>query len=196
MSARGLRNADCGLAGKSDPYCVCEIPGRTDSKKQTSMVNDQLNPEWNHEFGEISCYFLGDSLTFTVKASDPIKPDDFLGKVTLNSDIFFPHGFEGEISLTETGERVEAFLKVKVEVVHPKVRVTLVGAKNLRNADWVGKSDPYCVCEVANKADSKIQSASVAENWNPKWNHEAEILKYQAGDALTFTVKDQDPSKP
>merc|ERR1712217_487292 len=66
---------------------------------------------------------------------------------------------------------------------------------NLRSADWVGKSDPYCICEVADKSDSTIQSVSVTENLNPKWNHEAEIVGYQAGDALTFIVKDKDPVK-
>merc|ERR1712039_409362 len=131
-----------------------------------------------------------------VKDKDPAKPDDFLGKLALDSSKFFPNGFEGELPLTEAGAGIEAFIKLKVVVVHPKVRVTIASAQGLRNADWVGKSDPYCICEVAGKTDVKFMTPSFDDNLNPKWNHGGEVTGYQAPDALTFTVKDKDPLKP
>jgi len=83
-----------------------------------------------------------------------------------------------------------------VMVVHPKVRVTITSANGLRNADWVGKSDPYCLCQVEGKQDVKILTPSVDDNLNPQWNYEAELVGYQILDALSFTVKDKDPLKP
>jgi len=193
VSARGLRNAD--WVGKSDPYCTCEVSGKPETKLETPALTDQLNPEWNHE-AQISGYCVGDSVTFVVKDKDPAKPDDFLGKLVMEGSQFYPNGFEGEVPLTEAGAGIDAFMKVKVVVVHPKVRVTVVSAQGLRNADWVGKSDPYCICEVAGKADVKFMTPSVDDNLNPKWDHEGEVTGYQAPDTLTFTVKDKDPLKP
>jgi len=193
LSARGLRNAD--WVGKSDPYCAWEVTGKSDTKKQTPSVTDQLDPEWNHE-EEVTGYCVGDSITFLVKDMDPAKPDDALGKVVLETSQFLPGGFEGEVPLTEAGSGIEAFLKLKIVVVHPKVRVIVNSAKGLRNADWVGKSDPYCICEVVGKEDVKFATPSVDDNLNPQWSHEAELVGYQVLDGLTFTVKDKDPVKP
>jgi len=174
---------------------VCEVTGKSGTRIETPSIADQLNPEWNHD-AEMIGYCVGDSITFLVKDKDPLKPDDALGKVVLESPQFFPGGFDGEVALTEAGIGIEASLKMRIEVVHPRVRVIVKHAKALRNADWVGKSDPYCICEVAGKEEVKFATASVDNNLDPQWNHEAELLGYQIMDALTFTVKDKDPLKP
>lgn len=192
-SAQALRNAD--FVGKSDPYCICEVLGKPDPNIQTAVVSDQLNPAWNFE-SVLAGYCVGNSLTFTVKDKDVLKSDDILGKATLTTAQIFPDGFEGEIQLTDAGAGVEAFLKVQVAVVHPKVKVTVVGARNLRNADMIGKSDPYCICEVQGKPSVQIVTPSVTDTLNPEWLHEAELVGYQIEDALIFTVKDKDPLKP
>lgn len=131
-----------------------------------------------------------------MRDKDPIKPDDFLGKVVLTTSQFFPDGFEAEVPLVEAGDGIEAFMKLSVVVVHPKVRVNVVSAKGLRNADWVGKSDPYCTIGILGKPDVKFDTVSVDDNLNPQWNHEAEVVGYQVEDSLTFTIKDKDPLKP
>merc|ERR1712048_684074 len=190
VSARGLRNAD--FIGKSDPYCICEVTGRPDSKFETVTIDGQLNPEWNHE-ADVVGYHVGDSLTFSVKDRDPLKPDDSLGSVTLETDRFWDTGFDGELPLVGAGQ--EAFLKIKIEVVQPRVKVTIVGARGLRNADWVGKSDPYCICEIPGKSYSKFLTEVVNNCLNPEWNHEADVSGYAIEDPLTFTVKDKDPMK-
>merc|ERR1719491_2354036 len=49
VKAEGLRNADDGLLKSlldeedvSDPYCICEIPGKPDTKIKTPVVWDNL----------------------------------------------------------------------------------------------------------------------------------------------------------
>jgi len=116
VSARGLRNADHFLGGgKSDPYCVCEIPGKPRSKFQTGVIQNELNPVWNHE-AVVAGYVAGDSLTFYVWDKDFGKKDDFLGWAALSTEVFHPDGFEGEVRLNEAGQDINAFLKVKVKI--------------------------------------------------------------------------------
>merc|ERR1712216_275951 len=63
INAKGLRNADFG--GVSDPYCTCQIPGKSWSLFQTAVINDMLNPVWNEEH-VINDYTQGDPLMFEV----------------------------------------------------------------------------------------------------------------------------------
>lgn len=74
------------------------------------------------------------------------------------------------------------------------LRVTVVGARGLRNADWLGKSDPYCVCEVRGKPDAKsrFQTPVIDDCLEPVWDHAGEIADFGSGDELMFTVMDQD----
>lgn len=129
ISARGLRDADwlpgSGLmCGKSDPYCICEIKGKPNSKFQTLVIEDDLNPVWNRQ--EImEDYVVGDDLEFEVWDKDYGKKDDFLGRFTLTLEQFHPRGFEGEVRLEDAGKAKEAFLKIKVttsQVMHEELR--------------------------------------------------------------------------
>merc|ERR1712062_194845 len=126
--------------------------------------------------------------TFTVKDKDPMKSDDCLGNVTLTTAQFIEAGFEGELPLSDSGKGVEAFLKLKVELVQPKVWLTMISARGLRNADYMGKSDPYCICEISGKPDVSMMTEVIENNLNPEWNHETEIIGYRIPDNLTFTV--------
>merc|ERR1712050_264685 len=64
-------------------------------------------------------YHIEDSLSFVVKDSYPLKQDDFLGKLILSPDRFFPDGFSGEIQLDQAGDGCEAFLKIEVKLEQP-----------------------------------------------------------------------------
>ena len=175
VSARGLRNAD--WVGKSDPYCICEVSGRSGSRIETKVVTDNLSPEWHHE-AVLTGYCAGDELHFIVKDKDPLKTDDPLGSVTLATGELIANGFEGELALTGTGAGDAAHLTVKAVIVHPVVKVTVIGARGLRNADWVGKSDPYCICEVPGKPHVKFQTPAIDEQLNPEWHHTATVPGY------------------
>merc|ERR1719413_168430 len=94
LSAKKLPAKDL-FGGKSDPYAVCEVVGKPHSKFQTKVVNNELEPIWDHT-GELVDYLPGDSLEVAVFDKDiwP-KRDDLLGKVTIPSKIFSPDGFAG-----------------------------------------------------------------------------------------------------
>lgn len=78
----------------------------------------------------------------------------------------------------------------------PRVTVTLVGAKYLRNADWSwlgqGVSDPYCTCQVLGKEFGKYKTKVIDDNLNPKWNEQWHVKGFSRGDVLKITVWDSD----
>mmetsp|Transcript_112529 Transcript_112529/g.223656 ORF Transcript_112529/g.223656 Transcript_112529/m.223656 type:complete len:1232 (-) Transcript_112529:86-3781(-) len=72
--------------------------------------------------------------------------------------------------------------------------ITITSAKGLRDADWVpgsGTSDPYCVCEVFGRGVS-TRTKVVNNNLDPVWDHHAELAGFKPGDALVFSVFDDD----
>jgi len=98
--AEGLRNAD--WIGKSDPYCVCEVPGKPYTRFKTEVRSNTLEPVWNKQ-----CdfdYTPGDPLEFSVFDKDiwP-KSDDFLGRARLLAEHFYPSGFDGDLPLDDQG---------------------------------------------------------------------------------------------
>lgn len=134
QAAEGLRHADGVFFGKSDPYCICEIPNKPHTRFQTKHINNTCNPRWNH--AHTIGYVRGDPLLFTVMDKDlPPKHDDLLGKALLQSDQFYPHGVQGEIPLSEAGRGVNAKLFVKIEVVNdaPGGLVDFLGEREFRN---------------------------------------------------------------
>jgi len=130
VGARGLRVADWTSGeGKSDPYCIFELKGKSRaSKTQTQVVEHDLNPEWNHE-GVLNDYTVGDSLVFRIYDMDHI----FLGSLVLPSDKFHPHGFEGELPLKDAGEDGTAVLRLKIE---PPVDLKDDTAFEAAGEDW------------------------------------------------------------
>jgi len=73
------------------------------------------------------------------------------------------------------------------------LKIVIVSARGLRNADGgIGKSDPYCSCEVVNKPHTKCQTKVANDNLDPVWNEQLTIVDYTQGDVLRFTVYDKD----
>jgi len=211
-----LRQADWD--GKSEPYCIVELVGqKPESRRETKTDEKEYkNPAWNTTL-EVPGYTPGDALHFTVKDKDTLK-DDILGKVVL-TDAQVRQGFAGELQLTEAGGCPDAKIKIKVEAmgtVMAKVEQTVEAAKevvtgkeirnvkveiesamNLRQADWDGKSEPYCIVElVGQKPESRRETKTDEKEYkNPAWNTTLEVPGYTPGDALHFTVKDKDTLK-
>merc|ERR1719343_1120491 len=73
------------------------------------------------------------------------------------------------------------------------VRVEVVRANDLRNADIVTKSDPYVNCEIVGRP-GQAKSYYVQDNLNPVWNFEADLVGFREGDALKFDIFDFDMS--
>jgi len=127
LSCTTLPNADSMLAKASDAYVIVSIPGKN-KKFQTPVINDNLNPTWNHT-DMIHDYVPGDSLEFQVMDKDVFpKPDDLLGKVTLHPQDFEanPYGMEGELPLEggyATTQGCNASLSMKLYVIDDPVLV-------------------------------------------------------------------------
>jgi len=116
LGAKKLRNADWSLTGrdKSDPYCICKVRGKPETQFQTEVVKDNLDPTWNSVM-EASVKD-GDFLDFEVFDEDPLKKDDFLGKVSLPAKDFKDKGFDGVLDLADAGKD-DAKLIVKISLV-------------------------------------------------------------------------------
>eukprot|EP00928_Gymnodinium_smaydae_P063712 TRINITY_DN4720_c0_g1_i1.p1 TRINITY_DN4720_c0_g1~~TRINITY_DN4720_c0_g1_i1.p1 ORF type:complete len:451 (+),score=98.80 TRINITY_DN4720_c0_g1_i1:59-1354(+) len=116
--ANMLPNVDGFLAGKSDPYVICHIQGKSKSTIQTPVVQDNLNPVWNYT-EVIHDYAPEDTLEFQVwdKNNFPM-PDKKIGHVALTPADFAanPYGMEGELQL-EDCKAQEASLSFQVHVV-------------------------------------------------------------------------------
>mmetsp|Transcript_22841 Transcript_22841/g.43794 ORF Transcript_22841/g.43794 Transcript_22841/m.43794 type:complete len:454 (+) Transcript_22841:68-1429(+) len=75
------------------------------------------------------------------------------------------------------------------------LRLQIICATGLRNADFWGKSDPYCTCEISGKPSSKVQTKTIKNCLDPIWNFEVELDGYTPGDDLVFHVFDEDWGK-
>jgi len=75
--------------------------------------------------------------------------------------------------------------------------VVIVGARNLRRADWLpgSSSDPYCVCRFAGKAGAGFRTGVARRTQNPMWNARGLPPGYAPGDDLEFELFDKDRFK-
>jgi len=76
-----------------------------------------------------------------------------------------------------------------------KLRITVFGARGLRNADWRTISDPYCICQITGRPGSCFRTAIVKDNLDPDWDHTDDINEFAFEDELQFTVMDKDMIK-
>eukprot|EP00440_Ansanella_granifera_P022228 gb/GFBE01024148.1/.p1 GENE.gb/GFBE01024148.1/~~gb/GFBE01024148.1/.p1 ORF type:complete len:350 (+),score=39.05 gb/GFBE01024148.1/:1-1050(+) len=116
--AKNLVNKDTARWEKpdcSDPYVICEIPGKPRGRIITPVVWDTLHPVWNYESRVHDFVAASDKLVFTVYDRDTDKRDDLLGSAELTASEIWPRGFEGNLELIEPRPRAQkAYLQVKV----------------------------------------------------------------------------------
>lgn len=72
------------------------------------------------------------------------------------------------------------------------LEVSVLSAQNLRDADWGGKSDPYCVVSVQGRGKTTFKTKVVKNNQSPVWNHMERVTDLHDGDQLFFEVFDHD----
>jgi len=203
VGATGLRAADFSFVGKgkSDPFASVQIHGRPPQKgheKKTEVVKKTLDPQWNYQ-ADFHGLKTGDAIEFEVLDYDMIGANDRLGIVVLPFEAFAPDGINKELELDET-DGAKSLLHVIIEPVpkdfehEPETRcyVKIVAAHNLRSADWGGKSDPYCVCEVEGKKKSKFETKVLMKTLEPRWNEEDELVDYHEDDDIRFEIWDYD----
>lgn len=76
-----------------------------------------------------------------------------------------------------------------------KLMVMIISARGVRAADWNGLADPYCICTVAGKPGSKVETKPHMKTLEPAWNETFQIIPYAPGDSLLFTLMDYDRFK-
>jgi len=104
-SAKGLRAADLGVLHRSsDPYCICTIAGRPETKLKTEIIKKCLEPVWNFE-GELTGVLEGDDIEFVVHDYDKMTAADFLGKATLKYQDFAAKGSRARCRLPRVRRR-------------------------------------------------------------------------------------------
>lgn len=125
ISAKGLPPAD--VNGKADPFVVWQIPGKPQSKAQTTHKDKTLEPVWRERFHDKYTYEEGDPIKFTVYDFDyGAKEFESIGEGRLPSSEFHKQGgYEGEIRLIVPPECGKGFsptlkLKVLVNALEPK----------------------------------------------------------------------------
>jgi len=189
VGAEGLRGVNF-FGGKSDPYVICGLSSEKTFK--TRAINNELSPRWDHGPEELTLATELE-LKFEVKDKD-MTGSTSLGTATLTRDQCLA-GFEGSLRLGKGNGSIQ----VKVVPVRPgselppvKLSVSVLNAKNLRNADLFGfgKSDPYVMCKV--KGQLKFQTKVIWNETNPQWDHGPEDVDLQRERELCFEVYDKD----
>jgi len=82
VRARALRKAD--MWGLSDPYIIVKVKG--EEKFRTEVVEQSLNPEWNHPAQVVELTHAKD-LKFDVYDKDFVGSHDFLGSAVVTSQM-------------------------------------------------------------------------------------------------------------
>mmetsp|Transcript_67942 Transcript_67942/g.196711 ORF Transcript_67942/g.196711 Transcript_67942/m.196711 type:complete len:905 (+) Transcript_67942:3-2717(+) len=104
-------------------------------------MDDALEPIWNHE-QVMENWEPGDDLLFEVWDKDFGKKDDFLGKCTLLATQF-RDGFDGELTLMETGFVGRAHLRLRVvfgKLMHTKASIQDAAMAAAAKLDMAGVS--------------------------------------------------------
>jgi len=180
-----------------DTYCVCDIPGKSHSRFETPIVYYDQNPVWNHE-QEVYDYAIGDPLFFTVfHKSDRSRKDITLGVYRLSPGEFFPRGAELQVPLDQAGTP-DAKLQVKIDVLrrkaNPRARLDVMvqSASGLRENSFGGKANAYCICMIPGKPQTRFRTKTIMNNQRPEWNERGDILDFDVGDQLEFSVYDKE----
>jgi hypothetical protein len=120
-SAKHLRPNDL-TTGKSDPFCVAEVPGKSLSLVRSKVIFKSLNPSWEEE-DELFGFQRGDDIKFTVYEYDKGNASEancsILGQATLKSDQFFPDGVKHKELKLQFTKNYDSRLNVSLDVFVP-----------------------------------------------------------------------------
>jgi len=115
IRAENLINTDDGwfhlFSGKSDPYCVFHM--NSWSRSRTKTINNNLNPQWNHE--TIFAAHKSDEIIKFELFDEDINADDDLGYCQLNL-AHIENDWCGWINLRNA---IHGKLKVRIEKLFP-----------------------------------------------------------------------------
>jgi len=217
VQARNLPKYDNGPNAKSDPYVKVQFEGLPQASYRTTYIRKELNPVWNASFAEEGVRLFGavERISFAVYDRDQVTRDDLMGScsvATLKQPGFYTSPLQWVPLLDDDGKVVvgqngkESALQISIRYA-PKVEelsvrkythvleLTLKQGKDIKSADFVGKSDPYVQLEFGSQ---RYQSKPLHDTKNPVWNEKAFFFVHSELNAKTqmkLTVMDQDLGK-
>mmetsp|Transcript_47123 Transcript_47123/g.151052 ORF Transcript_47123/g.151052 Transcript_47123/m.151052 type:complete len:764 (-) Transcript_47123:15-2306(-) len=211
IAAYDLEAADvAGWSGEatSDPYVTVRVGNQV---KKTPVIQEDLNPEWNHHFKFIHSINAGweigpkspDVVLFEVFDHDVLSADDGLGQVALPVSAIKgarmdSADYEAQpkvIPLQEHTSRrvVSGRLSVRVywtDEEQTRLRVFVNRAVNIKAADVQGTSDPYVTIQVG---DKQRQTKTVMKTVNPLWAQPFDFdFVSESVETIVFKVYDYD----
>lgn len=101
------------------------------------------------------------------------------------------HGAEGQNIPEQAPSRDDD----EADIQGPGLKVFCEMADNLRIADFMGKSDPYCKVELRDPngvTKKRKETKYIEQTLEPVWNQLIEFKKYELGDELFIEVWDKD----
>lgn len=137
------------------PYCVCEVQGDPPIRLQTQTLQNTTCPMWNHVL-HIEDYAACDDIEFCVYNECNRRAHEFLGRATINSEMFLAAGLDIELPLHDREPGLdEAYLKVKVHVND--------AASAVASSVQLPGSPVVCALDCAN-----VSAKSAQEFYGPK----------------------------
>lgn len=197
-SAESLPDLDNNFTekGGSDPYVSVKIDGI--EKGKTCIADDAQNPVWNQV---IDFDFTGKISNISLELwDDDICGDDSLGQVVISGNELFenkvikgPKNLEGKIG----EDYISGKLCFSVEYIPPsfdgKLEIFINNAKNIRDCDTFGKSDPYVV--VLLDEYEIFRTKTIESSHCPEWNEQCVRLVAGERTNIYVSVWDDDAGK-
>eukprot|EP00929_Paragymnodinium_shiwhaense_P065603 TRINITY_DN32866_c0_g1_i1.p1 TRINITY_DN32866_c0_g1~~TRINITY_DN32866_c0_g1_i1.p1 ORF type:complete len:744 (+),score=164.19 TRINITY_DN32866_c0_g1_i1:94-2325(+) len=101
-----------------DLYCICDVPGKRDSRVQTKSVPSEAFPTW-HEHFKLAHYETGDPLIFSLCLNDKEMEKDgehLAGRAVLPAKRFESNPFRGKLELQSKGTMV-GYLEIEAKII-------------------------------------------------------------------------------
>jgi len=176
------------IGGKSDPYVIVKL---SDKKiLRTPVIYDTCDPVWNFGPEEL----VDDN---EAKMYFEVKDKDLVGSKPLGHGVLkreqLDKGFDGLINLGRDGGQLKVTVTKLAQGSTKEpflLKVSVLRAKDLRNTDMMGLSDPFVICKVRGR--NVFQTKVVWDNLNPEWNHPPQEVQLEDFKDIKFDVFDKD----
>jgi len=187
--------------GKSD---ICTVFYMMDEQRTGSVPFDEfsdhllkLKTEDQHMLLILIKQFMNDARhtiqeEFELMKTEQVELQEIMRSVAILTTGRSP----SKKSDSKAGSPLSACPKDQQEPGGPPLMACVNSATGLRNADWIGKSDPYVIVQLFGKDGKKKgeakQTCCKKDTLEPVWDEVFEFREYTAGDELLFEVFDRD----
>eukprot|EP00927_Polykrikos_kofoidii_P046563 TRINITY_DN40764_c0_g1_i1.p1 TRINITY_DN40764_c0_g1~~TRINITY_DN40764_c0_g1_i1.p1 ORF type:complete len:829 (+),score=125.79 TRINITY_DN40764_c0_g1_i1:72-2558(+) len=139
IQATGLKHMN--VLGDS-PWCVCEVKHAdkrtTPTKCETRAVHKTLEPVWNEEH-ELEPWHVGEPLEFTVY-DQGLMGSRLEGKVLVQSDLFYPNGFEGDLAFPGNATLRVRIVPAALQAAHLEAAALAAAAASSNGGGGTGET--------------------------------------------------------